>query len=258
MQITLRKLLFSCVLLACIFPLSAATINVGGVASATGTGYYLNSDGTFCTNGTVLFGSFNISQSALQSLIAGFQTNAPTYSSYLALLNDFTQVGTGAANGSTVSGWNFSPTGAIAGTSTGVDLSVFPQNTQMYAWTFNTTNVGVGITNNASSFTTGTQWGLFTAGSNSTNGWGIPATGTKSLVLSQVSTSGAGTYLIGSAASSNPIVGNYSVKMVVQTVPEPTTTGYVAMAFIASIIVLSLRKSACSSVLKRDEKNSTT
>jgi 3D (Asp-Asp-Asp) domain-containing protein len=250
--------LFLSLLLLSELPVNAATINVAGVASATGSGYYLNYDGSFCTNGKVLFGAFSISQSALQSLIAGFQTNAPTYADYITLLSDFTQVGTGGANGTTPSGWNFSTNGTIFGTSTNVDLSVFPAGTQMYAWSFNITNVGVGITNNASSFTTGTEWGLYTAGSNSATGWGLPSSGAKSLNLAQVSTSGAGTYLIGSAASSNPIVGNYSVKMVVQTVPEPTTTGYVAMAFIASIIVLSLRKSARSSVLKRDEKNSTT
>ena len=241
MKIKLRALLFSSFLVQSVFSLGAATINVGAVASATTTGYYLNSDGTFSTNGTVLFGSFNVSQSALQSLIAGFQTTAPTYSSYLALLNDFTQVGTGGANGSTVSGWNFSPTGTIAGTSTGVDLSVFPQNTQMYAWSFNITNVGVGITNNASSFTTGTEWGLFTAGSNSATGWGIPSAGTKSLVLSQVSTSGAGAYLIGSAASSNPIVGNYSVRMV-HAVPEPSISGYAILAFMAFLLIFFIRR----------------
>ncbi len=241
MKIKLSALLFSSFLVQSVFSLGAATINVGGVASATATGYYLNSDGTFSTNGTVLFGSFNVSQSALQSLIAGFQTTAPTYSSYLALLNDFTQVGTGGANGSTVSGWNFSPTGTIAGTSTGVDLSVFPQNTQMYAWSFNITNVGVGITNNASSFTTGTEWGLFTAGSNSATGWGIPGSGAKSLVLNQVSTSGAGAYLIGAAASSNPIVGNYSVRMV-QAVPEPTISGYAILAFMAFLLIFFIRR----------------
>ena len=242
MKIKLRALLFLSFLVQSVFSLGAATINVGGVASATATGYYLNSDGNFSTNGTVLFGSFNVSQSALQSLIAGFQTTAPTYSSYLALLNDFTQVGTGGANGSTVSGWNFSPTGTIAGTSTGVDLSVFPQNTQMYAWSFNITNVGVGITNNASSFTTGTEWGLFTAGSNSTSGWGIPPPpATKSLVLNQVSTSGAGAYLIGSAASSNPIVGNYSVKMV-HAIPEPTISGYAILAFMAFLLIFFIRR----------------
>ena len=241
MKIKLSALLFSSFLVQSVFSLGAATINVGAVASATATGYYLNSDGTFSTNGTVLFGSFNVSQSALQSLIAGFQTTAPTYSSYLALLNDFTQVGTGGANGSTVSGWNFSPTGTIAGTSTGVDLSVFPQNTQMYAWSFNITNVGVGITNNASSFTTGTEWGLFTAGSNSATGWGIPGSGAKSLVLNQVSTSGAGAYLIGAAASSNPIVGNYSVRMV-QAVPEPTISGYAILAFMAFLLIFFIRR----------------
>ena len=241
MKIELRALLFSSFLVQSVFSLGAATINVGAVAYATATGYYLNSDGTFSTNGTVLFGSFNVSQSALQSLIAGFQTTAPTYSSYLALLNDFTQVGTGGANGSTVSGWNFSPTGTIAGTSTGVDLSVFPQNTQMYAWSFNITNVGVGITNNASSFTTGTEWGLFTAGSNSATGWGIPGSGAKSLVLSQVSTSGAGAYLIGSAASSNPIVGNYSVRMV-HAIPEPTISGYAILAFMAFLLIFFIRR----------------
>jgi hypothetical protein len=257
MKIKLRSFLLSGIFLQSVFSLGAATINVGGVANGTSTGYYLNNDGTFCTNGTVLFGSFNISQSALQSLIAGFQTNAPTYSSYLALLNDFTQVGTGGANGSSVSGWNFSTNGTIAGTSTGVDLTVFPQNTQMYAWSFNITNVGAGITNNASSFTTGTQWGLFTAGSNSATAWGIPSTGTKSLVLNQVSTSGTGAYLIGSAASSNPNIGNFSVKMVVQTVPEPTTTGYAALAFVASLLVIFIRRKNESRTLNQGDQSAT-
>jgi len=241
-------------LLVSVLPVNAATINVTGVASATNSGYYLNSDGSFCTNGKVLYGSFSISQSALQTLIAGFQTNAPTYAEYTTLLSDFTQVGTGGSNGTTPSGWNFSTNGTIFGTSTNVDLNVFPAGTQMYAWAFNITNVGVGITNNASSFTTGTEWGLYTAGSNSATGWGLPSTGSKSLNLAQVFTSGAGAYLIGSAASSNSTIGGYSVKMVVQTVPEPTTTGYVALAFIAFIVVFSLRKCAQPSVSKRDEK----
>jgi PEP-CTERM motif len=201
------------------------SINVGGVALNTNTGYYLNYDGSFCTNGIVLFGSFNLTEAQLKALIAAWGTSEqPTYAEYTNLLSHFTEVGTGGANGSSVPGWNFSTNGTIAGTSTNVSLSVFPAGTEMYAWTFNITNVGIGITNNASSFKVGTEWGLYTAGTNPTAGWLLPSLGSKSLALSQVLTSGTGDYLIGSAAISNSTVGSYSVEMVrATTVPEPSS-----------------------------------
>ena len=250
MKLSCLAPLFFSLLLVSELPVTATTINVTGVASATGSGYYLNSDGTFCTNGKVLFGAFlGLTQSQLQALIRSFQTNAPTYTDYITLLSDFTQVGTGGANGTTPSGWNFSTNGTIFGTSTNVDLSVFPAGTELYAWSFNITNVGVGITNNASSFTVGTEWGLYTAGSNSATGWGVPASGSKSLNLAEVSTSGAGTYLIGSAASSNPIVGNYSVEMVVQTVPEPSSLFLLTLASVFGVLFIRCQQKRSAELL---------
>ena len=216
----------------------ATTLNIGGVALNPSTGYYLNEDGSFCTNGTVLFGAFDISDSALETLIGSFQTNAPTYKDYMTLLSDFSQLGTGGASGTIVPGWDFSANGTIAGTSE--NESLFSAGTQMYAWVFNITNVGEGITNNQDSFTLETEWGLYTAGPDPSLGWGIPVAGTKSLNLSQVFKSDSSGYLLGSRASSNPTVGSYSVEMVGGSQPVYKNLGNLYVGSNSSSVSISI------------------
>ena len=245
-----NQYLLSLVLVTALYslPLHGAVINVGGVAFNTATGYYLNSDGSLVTNGgTVLFGSFNVSQSALAAIIAGWTDSTPTYAKYTQLLSDFTEVGTGGANGTAVPGWKFSTNGGISGTSTNVDLSIFPAGTEMYAWSFNITNVGAGITNNSTNFTLGTEWGLYTAGTNTNTGWMLPSQGTKALNLSAVLNSGSGAYLIGSKAASNSTVGQYIVDMVQATVPEPSSPMLILIAAASLIVVLKIRKESFAS-----------
>ena len=179
------------------------TVNVGAVATSTNTGYFLNANGTLSTNGEILVGYFSKSQSELAAIISGWDNSLPTYDHYAALAAYFTTIGTGASNyGSTVPGWYFNSNGAVSGTSAGVSTNVLPSGTQLYVWSFGTTN----LTSNGLSASS--QWGLVT----STN-WSAPASGTASLVLSGVSSSGV---LIGNDLSGTTNANSNSVTMFTQ------------------------------------------
>lgn len=227
--------------------LQASTINVGAVALNTNTGYYLGMDQSFNTSGEILVGYFSKTEAELKTLIGGWadsavitnangtvtQYSAPTYSHYTDLLSSFTQIGTGGSYGSTVAGWSFSTNGTVAGTSSGVDTTVLPAGTQLYVWAFNISN----FTTNY--FDANTQWGLYTGETN----WLAPSSGTKSLNLAQVVSSGVliGTDLAALGASSP----NYnSVSMVATVVPEPTTNGllFVGAAAVTATICFRRRK----------------
>ena len=178
------------------------TVNVGAVATSTNTGYFLNANGTFSTNGEILVGYFSKSQSELAAIISGWDNSLPTYDHYAALAAYFTAVGTGASNyGSTVPGWYFNTNGAVSGTSAGISTNMLPSGTQLYIWSFGTTN----LTSNGLS---SSQWGLVT----STN-WSAPASGTASLVLSGVSSAGV---LIGNDLSGTTNANSNSVTMFTQ------------------------------------------
>ena len=188
------------------------TVNVGAVATSTNTGYFLNANGTFSTNGEILVGYFSKSQSELAAIISGWDNSLPTYDHYAALAAYFTTIGTGASNyGSTVPGWYFNSNGAVSGTSAGVSTNVLPSGTQLYIWSFGTTN----LTSNGLSASS--QWGLVT----STN-WSAPASGTASLVLSGVSSSGV---LIGNDLSGTTNANSNSVTMFTQRSVSWTNQG---------------------------------
>ena len=188
------------------------TVNVGAVAASTNTGYFLNANGTFSTNGEILVGYFSKSQSELAAIISGWDNSLPTYDHYAALAAYFTTIGTGASNyGSTVPSWYFNSNGAVSGTSAGVSTNVLPSGTQLYIWSFGTTN----LTSNGLSASS--QWGLVT----STN-WSAPASGTASLVLSGVSSSGV---LIGNDLSGTTNANSNSVTMFTQRSVSWTNQG---------------------------------
>ena len=188
------------------------TVNVGAVATSTNTGYFLNANGTFSTNGEILVGYFSKSQSELAAIISGWDNSLPTYDHYSALAAYFTTIGTGASNyGSTVPSWYFNSNGAVSGTSAGVSTNVLPSGTQLYIWSFGTTN----LTSNGLSASS--QWGLVT----STN-WSAPASGTASLVLSGVSSSGV---LIGNDLSGTTNANSNSVTMFTQRSVSWTNQG---------------------------------
>lgn len=180
-----------------------STINVGAVAASTNTGYFLNADGSLSTNGQILVGYFSKSQSELAAIISGWDNSLATYDHYAALASYFTAIGTGVTNyGSSVPGWSFNSNGAVSGTSSGVATNVLPSGTQLYIWSFGTTNLS------SNGLSASSQWGLVTA----TN-WSAPASGTASLVLSSVSSSGV---LIGSDLSGSSSANSNSVTMFTQ------------------------------------------
>lgn len=184
--------------------IQAATFNVGAIGSTSSTGYYLESDGSFNKTGQIMVGTFNLTQTALLSLIAGWGDNTPTYEHYTNLMSYFTRIGTGVTGyGSSVAGWTFNTNaGAVAGTSSAIDTSIIPVGSQFYVLAFNMTNFS------SSNFTTNSEWGLFTS---SSNNWFVPAAGNMSLVVSNINSSGA---LIGtdlSLTATNAVQSN-SVK----------------------------------------------
>jgi hypothetical protein len=213
--------------------LQAATQNIGAVGSSDATGFYFKADNTISTTGQVLIGSFSKSQADLQALISSWGSPAPTYERYTNLLSFFTQVGTGGTHGSVVPGWSFGTNGAIAGTSSGVDTSVIPVGTQMYAWTFTMNSL------NSTNFTTdsSTQWGLYTGGTNAggTNLWRANGA-TTSLVVNQITPD---SILIGSDLSP----ASSSVTMVAAAaVPEPSTAFLFGIAAVGYGVVFLRRR----------------
>jgi hypothetical protein len=180
----------------------SATINIGAVAMNDATGYYLKEDGSFNTYGKIRVGSFSLSESQLFSIINSWTDTTPTYEHYSSLSPYFKEIGVGGDSGSIVSAWNFATNGVVAGTSTNVNLTYLPANSQLYIWAFDMTSY------NKSDFNTNSQWCMVT----STN-WYSPSIGTKSLNLAVVTSQDV---LLGTDLS--PV--SNSVKMVA-AIPEP-------------------------------------
>ena len=201
----------------------AATINIGAVASSTTTGYYVKEDGSFNLTGKIRVGTFSKTQAELQTIISGWGAGntGPSLSNWTSLNSFFTEVATGGINGTAVSGWSFSGTGTIAGTSNSVDTTVIPANAQLYVWAST-----ISTFTSADFKTDGTtQWALVTDSAD----WLAPSTGTKSLNLANIDPAGV---LIGTDMSS---LSSNNVKMVA-AIPEPSSgllimVGLVAVAF---------------------------
>jgi hypothetical protein len=205
----------------------SATINIGAVAASTNTGYYLNSDGSYLTNGEILVGTFSISIAQIEAMIEGWSNSSPSFEHYTNLYSDFTEVGTGGSSGSVVPGWSFNSNGVVAGTSTGVDTTIVSPASQLYVWTFNTTNFS------SSGFNQNTEWSLVTA----TN-WIAPgALGTVSLNLAQVSSNDI---LIGQSTA-NPLLP-HSVNLVAASVPEPSSQLLLMIASAVALLLLRFKR----------------
>lgn len=224
----------------------AATVNVGAVANSSTVGQFLTTlpGGTTSTTTTGLIkaGFFDITTTALQSLVASW-TPTSKYDAYSLLNSHFTQIGTtinpsssgGTLGGSTGglystagAGWNFSSSGNISGTANYVDLALAPQNTQMYIWAFN-----------GSDFTSGgfdsTQWALVTH--YATGQWKLPGSGGLSMVLNAVGASG-------SSASADIVLGtdNSANVNMVDIVPEPSTGALMLIGAFGLVAMRRLRK----------------
>ena len=210
---------------------NAGSINIGTVAVNTNTGFFLSSNYGQLTNGGIRVGYFSESEAQIKALVSGWSDSAvfnnangttteysiPTYSHFEQLNSLFTQVGTGGSNGSTVSGWNFSTNGTIAGTSLGVSASVVASGTQLYVWAFNI------LSYTSADFNGTTQWGLFTGESS----WLAPSAGTISLDPAEVTSSGV---IIGT--SLDPLGAGVLTVNSLALAPEPTTWGFLLFSVI--------------------------
>jgi hypothetical protein len=217
----------------------AATVNVGAVATTTTTGQFLSTTGAINTTGLIKVGFFSGKTSAdLTSIASGWTGSTTAYQRYDSLNSLFTQIGTvvaplsagGSLGGSTTglynaagAGWNFSSSGAVAGTANYVDLALVPQNTQMYIWAFNNSDF-------TSSAFNPTQWALVTNLSGTSN-WSIPGSGTLSLQLASVT------------RSADVILGTdvgASINMVA-IIPEPSSASLLALG-VAGLVALRARR----------------
>jgi hypothetical protein len=219
--------------------LQAATVNVGTVASSSGTGQYLTSTGSLVTTGFVRIGFFNKSFAELQTTINGWTGSTTALAAYNSLNNSFTAIGTainpaasGTLGGTTTglyttpgANWNFSSGGAVSGTANLVDLALAPIGTQIYVWAFNNSDL---------SFVSGTaptQWALVTDRAASGGTWVMPSSGALSTLLSAVSTQSD--VLLGTDNGLN-------VNMVA-IIPEPSSASLVALG-VAGLVALRVRR----------------
>jgi hypothetical protein len=217
----------------------AATVNIGVAALNSGTGQFLSSTGAINTVGLVKVGYFSGKTSTdLASIVSGWTGSTTAYQRYNSLNSLFTQIGTavnpastgGTVGGSTAglysaagAGWNFSSAGAINGTANYADLSLVPQNSQMYIWAFNNSDFG------SSSFNP-TQWALVTNLSGTSN-WVIPSSG--ALSMSPLSVTRTQDVILGTDATVN-------INMVA-IIPEPSSASLLALG-VAGLVALRIRR----------------
>ena len=220
--------------------LQAATVNVGTVASSSGTGQYLTSTGAINTGGFVRVGFFNKTFVELQTTISGWSGSTTALAAYQSLNNSFTAIGTvinpsslgGTLGGSTTglyqtagAGWNFSSGGAVSGTASFVDLALAPQGTQIYVWAFN--NSDLTFASGASP----TQWALVTDRNVTGGTWTMPGSGTLSTLLSAVSSQSD--VLLGTDSGNNVLMAN--------VIPEPSSASLLALG-VAGLVALRARR----------------
>jgi hypothetical protein len=162
----------------------------------------------------------------------------PTWSNYQFWNGIFTDVNTSTGGGgSTAATWNFSSTGALTGSSTGVSASVFSANTPLYLWAFKinkSLTAGASGSNGIpslleSDFSSGlVQWAMLSA-----DEWKAPADlGTVSLVINQVTPTDV---------RQSPIIGS-DLGNSVTMVPEPSTGALMLIGAAGLVALRRLRK----------------
>ena len=216
------------ILLGLISGIQAATINIGAVASSSTTGFYVLEDGSLNTTGKIRVGTFSISQSALSSIINGWTDKTPSLLKYNELNSYFNEVGIGGTRGTTVAGWSFSGTGAVAGTSNSVDTTIVSAGSQLYVWAFTISS----FTSADFTLSSSLQWALVTDSVD----WLAPSTGTKSLNLGQIDSAGV---LIGTDNGTGTGLNNVNM---VAAVPEPSTGALMMIGAVGLVAMRRLRK----------------
>lgn len=216
---------------------SAISITVAGVNSTSGQ--ILDSKSQIVTSGFARVGKLTgtIDLTKKDPTFANYQY----WDSIFVDVNDPTS-GTGitlGGGGTTPSAWNFSGTGGLSSSSTGISAATYPQNTQLYIWAFKvagktlTANATAGSSSvfipalDASDFTTGVEWALLTA-----DEWKAPADlGTLSLTINQITASDA---------IQAPIFGS-DLGASITMIPEPSS-GFLASFGLALVLGARRRK----------------
>lgn len=215
--------------LATLSSLQAATINIGSVASSSNTGFYVLEDGALNTTGKIRVGTFSKTQAELTSIIGAWGADkSPSLLKYNELNSYFNEVGIGGTRGSTVAGWSFNGSGAVAGTSNAVDTTIVPSGSQLYVWAFTISS----FTSADFTPTSALQWALVTDSVD----WLAPSTGTKSLNLGQIDAAGV---LIGTDNGTGTGLNNVNM---VAAVPEPSTGSLMLIGAAGLVALRRLRK----------------
>ena len=222
---------------AFVLPLALSSVTQAAIsitiASPNSTaGLYLDSAGLIVTTGFARVGK--LTGTIDPTKIAPTFSNFQYLDSLFVDVNDPTALGGGG--GSTPTTWNFSGTGALGASSTGI--AGFAQNTQIYLWAFKvsgssltagsagTSSVTIPSLSSAD-FANGVQWALVTA-----DEWKAPADlGSLSLLTSQITP----TDLIQS-----PIIGS-DLGASVRMIPEPSSASLLALG-VAGLVALRVRR----------------
>jgi len=208
--------------------LQAATINIGSVASSVATGFYVLENGNLNLSGKIRVGTFTKTQSELTSIIGAWDSKTPTLLKYQELNSYFNEVGVGGIRGTSVSGWSFNSSGAVAGTSNSVDTTIVSAGSQLYVWAFTISS----YTSSDFLLDGSTQWALVTDAVD----WLAPSTGTKSLNLGQIDAAGV---LIGTDNGTGSGFNNVNM---VASVPEPSTGALMMIGAAGLVALRRLRK----------------
>ena len=209
-----------------------AAISITIASPNSSAGLYLDSTGQIVTTGFARVGK--LTGTIDPTKIAPTFSNFQYLDSLFVDVNDPTSLGGGG--GSTPSTWNFSGTGALSSSSTGV--TGFAQNTQIYLWAFKvsgksltagtagTSSVTIPALSEAD-FTSGVQWAMVTA-----DEWKAPADlGSLSLLTTQITPSD----LIQS-----PIIGS-DLGASITMIPEPSSASLLAFG-VAGLVALRIRR----------------
>lgn len=201
---------------------SRASISITIASPNSSSGLIVKSDlATINTAGFVRIGK-------LTTTTPDATKNLPTYANYQYWDSIFVDVNSSAGGGGiTPSTWNFNSSGALTGSSTGINASTFPANTQIWVWAFNFGSLTSGSVGGIPTFTSAdfgpgkiTEWAIMSA-----DEWIAPADNlAKSLVINQVGSDTVSRLIAGTDLGAN-----------IAMIPEPSSMGLVFAAFAAAV-----------------------
>jgi hypothetical protein len=154
--------------------------------------------------------------------------NLPTFANYQYWNSIFVDVNSSTGGGGiTPSTWNFNTSGALTGSSTGINASTFPSSTQIWVWAFNFGSLVSGSVGGIPTFTSTdfgpgkiTEWAIMSA-----DEWIAPSDNlAKSLVINQIGADTVNRLIAGTDLGSN-----------IAMIPEPSTAGLIFAAFSAAM-----------------------